>query len=234
MTGPEFLALYEDAVVSDATTDWHKVWQAFAGHPWVVPLDGQDGDTIRPSLIARDGVEMVQAYPDMASYAGALSVPGQYAELDGAQLAAMLAPAGAMLGLWLHADAPTPIAGDTLGWIASTFRADVDRTESAGVTVTAPDLPSPVLIQALGETVGALGRDCPEAWLVGMTEPGGASELVLVLGLSDSARAMEGQIAETVTRAVQAIADVPLAVACPARTAPLMETARRTGIGIGG
>lgn len=234
MTAPDLAALYQTAVTSDATADWHRVWQTFAGMAWVVPLDGQDGDTVRPRLVQDDGIDLVQAFPDMTAYADAIAEPGHYAELDGAQLAAMLAPAGVPLGLWLTPGALTPIPSDRLDWIAATFRADVDRADSAGVTVAAPDLPAPELVEALGQTVGALGRDCPEAWLVTMTEPGAAPELVLVLGLSDDARRIEGQIAETVTRAVQAVADQPMAVACPARASALMQTARRTGIGIGG
>ena len=234
MTGPEFLDLYRAALDSDAMPDWQKVWQAFAGMAWVVPLESQDDASIRPRMAELDDVSIVQAFPDMLSFADALTEPGHYAELDGAQLAALLAPAGVPLGLWLPGYSPIAVPEKTLEWIAATFRADVNRADSAGVRVTAPDLPAPEVVQALGQTVGAMGQDCAEAWLVTMTEPDRSPELVLVLGLSDEARAIEDQIAETITRALQAVSAVPLAVACPARSSTLMQTARRTGVGIGG
>ena len=67
-----------------------------------------------------------------------------------------------------------------------------------------------------------------------MTEEEGEPELVLVLGLSDGLREMETEIAETVTRAVQSVSGLPIAVACADRGSPMMGAARRHGIGIGG
>ena len=74
--------------------------------------------------------------------------------------------------------------------------------------------------------------DVPEAWLVSLTPVDGTGELTLVLGLAERARPLEAAIAETVTRAVQAGADRPIAVACATPGSALMGHARRCGIGI--
>lgn len=234
MKTPDLGGLYADALASDAQADWHLVWQALAGTGLVLALaDSDDAEVLKPRMVQVQGLEAVEAYPGMARFAAALDGPAEYLEVDGAALAAMLAPEGATLAVMAE-DGPILVPPDALAWIAQTFRADVNRSETAGVTVMAPDLPPVEVVKAMGETVGALGQDCPEAWLVAMAEPDEEPELVLILGLSDSVRDMEAEIAETVTRAIQAVADKPVAVACPGRGSPLMDRARRTGIGIGG
>lgn len=234
MNTPDLSDLHATAVSSDAQSDWHMVWQALAGMGLVLALDeATDADRLKPRMVKINGIDAVAAYPGMASFAAALDGPAEYIEADGAALSAMLAPENVALVVMVH---PTPILvpPDALGWIAQTFRADVNRSETAGVTVMAPDLPPVAVVQAMGETIGALGEDCPEAWLVAMAEPHEDPELVLILGLSDRVHAMEADIAETVTRAIQAVSEQPVAVACPGRGSPLMDRARRTGIGIGG
>ena len=225
--------LHAAAVASARQSDWQALWQAVAGTALVLPLDQQDGNAMMPRVVNIEIGEAVQAYPDMDSFAEALTTPSDYAELDGAQLAAMLSPQDAALLIMLRPD-PLVVPVKALVWIAETFRADVTRSDSAGVKVLAPQLPPPEVVAAMGQTVAALGKDCPEAWLVGMAEPDEDPELVLVLGLDESVRQIEAQIAETITRAVQSVYDRPLAVACPARASPLMTAARQHGIGIGG
>ena len=220
------------ASASDAIDDWMAFYQALAGTGLIVPLKASAGETAQPVTLQQDGIEAVLAHADMDSYASALSEPGEYAEIAGVELAAMLSAQKTALSL--YSDPMILTAGEQLAWIAQTFGAEVTRATGAGVSVNTPDLPPLPLMEQLGKTVGALGTDCPEAWLVAMSTPGEDDELVLVLGLSDAVRKMEGQIAETVTRAIQAVTDQPFAVACPDRGAPLMDTARKSGIGIGG
>lgn len=224
--------LHAAALATDAEPAWAAFYQALAGTPLVVPLSEQAGDTARPLLVSRDGVDAVQAFPDMERFATGLDAPGAYAELAGADLAALMA--GQATPLVIHEDPEIVLTPDQLDWIATTFGAEVTRATGAGVTVATPASPELALIEALGQTVGALGTDCPEAWLVEMTVPDETPELVLVMGLADGVRRMEAQIAETVTRAIQAVTDRPFAVACPDRGAPLMTSARQNGIGIGG
>ncbi|MEM9138395.1 MAG: SseB family protein [Pseudomonadota bacterium] len=233
MKTPDLSALYQAALATDAQADWHQVWQALAGTGLVLALEDGNEERMTPRMASIDGIDAVEAFPGMERFAAAQDAPVEYLELDGAQLAAMLAPEGVPLAVRAEA-ATILVPPDALAWIAQTFRADVNRSETAGVVVMAPDLPPVAVVQAMGETVGALGQDCPEAWLIAMAEPDEEPELVLVLGLSDAVREMEGEIAETVTRAIQAVSEKPVAVACPGRGSPLMDRARRTGIGIGG
>ena len=231
----DLAGLHGAALASDNRADWQRFWQVLAGTSLVVPLEDGTGDRVRPQMVVTGPATAVQAFTSMESFADHLSEPGDYAEIDGAHLAEMLAPQGTALSISLGSDRPPVlIDAETLGWIANTFRAEVSRAEGAGVSVSAPDLPEPELIAAIGQTIGALGADCPEAWLVTLTDRDGAGELALVLGLADRVRAMEAEIAETVTRAIQAIADRPIAVACADRGSALMAAARRLGIGIGG
>ena len=232
MTTPSLPLLHSTALSSDAQSDWMAFYQVLAGTSLVVPLEAVSGETARPVLEQHDGVEAVPAYLSMSDYASALSEPGGYAELAGAELASLLN--GQATPLLLKCAPLIVVAPDQLSWIARTFGAEVTRATGAGVSVSRPALPALEVMEALGQTVGALGQDCPEAWLVQMTEPDGEPELVLVLGLADGVRAMEGQIAETITRAIQAVTERPFAVACSDRGAPLMASARENGIGIGG
>ena len=232
MTEPDLGRLHAAALASEDQTDWMAFYQVLAGSSLVVPLSSVAGQTARPVLESHEGVETVPAYLSMSDYASALTAPGDYAELAGAELAALLD--GQETPLLLMTAPELLVTPGQLSWIASTFGAEVTRATGAGVSLSRPDLPALEVMEALGQTVGALGADCPEAWLVQMTEPDGEPELVLVLGLADGVRAMEPQIAETVTRAIQAVTDQPFAVACPDRGAPLMASARQNGIGIGG
>jgi hypothetical protein len=220
------------AFASGTTEDWMAFYQAFSGTALIVPLLEKVEDSAQPVTVEIDGIEAVIVHVDMDSYAANLTESGEYAEIAGVELAAMLAGQGTALSL--HASPPIVIGPDQLAWIAQTFGAEVTRATGAGVAVKTPELPALEVMEQLGKTVGALGADCPEAWLVSMTAEGEAEELVLVLGLKDAVRKMEGQIAETVTRAIQAVTDQPFAVACPDRGAPLMDAARKNGIGIGG
>ena len=231
MTHP-ILDLHAKAAASDKTDDWLAFYQALAGTGLIVPLVETAGETARPRTTTHHEIEAVVAHVDMTSFASALTEPGEYAEIAGVELARMLSAQNSALSL--QAEPPIVVLPEQLTWIAETFGAEVTRATGTGVSVRTPELPPMAVMEQLGKTVGALGADCPEAWLVAMSAEGEADELVLVLGLTDAVRKMEGQIAETVTRAIQAVTDQPFAVACPDRGAPLMDTARKTGIGIGG
>lgn len=232
MDAATLTSLHNAAAASDAQSDWMAFYQTLAGTALVIPLSEAATETARPALADHQGVAAVEAYADMLDYAGALKSAGNYAEISGADLAAMLRGQAVPVLLRAGAD-PILITPEQLDWIAQTFGAEVVRAEGAGVEVTTPELPALALMEALGKTVGALGADCPEAWLVTLAEPGEPGELVLVLGLSGEAERMQDQIAETVTRAVQAATDQRFAVACPGRGSRLMDIARRTGVGIG-
>ena len=232
MSLSELSRLHADALASDDQSRWMAFYQVLAGTSLVVPLASVAGRTATPLLEQHDGVRAVPAYLSMDDYASGLTAPGDYAELAGAELAALLD--GQEAALLLKTGPGLVITPGQLGWVAQTFGAEVTRATGAGVEISRPELPALEVMAALGQTVAALGTDCPEAWLVQMTEPDGVSELVLVLGLADGVRAMEAEIAETVTRAIQAATDRPFAVACPDRGAPLMASARAHGIGIGG
>ncbi|MEM9062994.1 MAG: hypothetical protein AAGD13_21220 [Pseudomonadota bacterium] len=223
--------LHDKALQADQPEDWARFYLTFAGTNLVVPLLKQDGDTASPALTDRDGVSCVLGYPDIDSYASSLGTPGEYAEISGADLAAMLAPQSTALSLCT--DPEIILLPDQLLWIADTYGAEVTRATGAGVTLETPELPDLAVMEQLGAAVAAMGADCPEAWLVGMREGDKDAELVLVLGLSDEAGRIEAELAETVTRAVQAVTDQPFAVTCPDRGAPLMAAARRSGIGVG-
>lgn len=223
--------LHATALASDRHEDWAQFYQALAGTSLVLPLEEAAGTTARPRLTEHEGIRAVPAYPSVEAYAEALSEPGHYAEIAGAELAALIAPEA--LPLVVHADSALVVTPEQLGWIAETYGAEVTRATGQGVEVTAPDLPPLEVMEVLGQSVGALGAECPEAWLVAMSTPDEAPELVLVLGLASGLAEIEGEVAETLTRAVQAVTDQPFAVACPDRGAPLMATARRVGIGIG-
>ena len=221
--------LHAAALASDAAADWAAFYQALAGTSLVVPLAEQAGETAKPLLADHGGMAAVQAFPDMDSFANGLDAPGAYAELAGADLAGLLQ--GRKTPLLIRERPELLLAPDQLDWIAATYGAEVTRATGAGVTVATPEAPELALIEALGQTVGALGADCPEAWLVEMAAMEETPELVLVLGLADGVRKMEAQIAETVTRAIQAVSARPFAVACPDRGAPLMHSARQHSLG---
>lgn len=231
MTHP-ILDQHAKASASDASEDWMAFYQALSGTGLIVPLHGSQDEVATPVTVQVEGLQAVLAHTDMDSYAASLTQPGEYAEIAGVELARMLSDQNTPLSL--HADTPILISPDQLSWIAQTFGAEVTRATGSGVSVRTPDLPPLEVMEQLGKTVGALGADCPEAWLVSMSAEGEPEELVLVLGLNQDLRKIEGQVAETVTRAIQAVTDQPFAVACPDRGAPLMDTARKTGIGIGG
>lgn len=224
--------LHAAALASDASDDWMTFYQAFAGTALIVPLQESAGETAKPMTTLLDGAEAVLSHADIGSYASAIDTPGEYAEIAGVELAAMLSSQDTPL--MIQFEPPIVILTDQLRWIAETYGAEVTRATGAGVSVRTPELPPLDVMEQLGKTVGALGADCPEAWLVSMSAEGDADELVLVLGLTDELRRIEAEVAETVTRAIQAVTDQPFAVACPDRGAPLMDTARKTGIGIGG
>lgn len=234
MSTDRLTTLYAAAAQSDDLADWQLLWQALAGSGLILPLKGQLGEMVQPRLIEIEGVDAVEVFADIDSYAEQLDEPADYAEMDGAQLASMAVSLEMPLAVKLAGGEILLVPAAAVDWIASTFRADVDRADSAGVHISAPDLPPVAVVEAMGQTVGSLGSDCPEAWLVHMTEEGGEPELVLVLGLADSLRDMETEIAETVTRAVQSVSGEPVAVACADRGSPMMDAARRHGIGIGG
>jgi len=227
--------LHQVAVASDAQADWQRLWQALAGTRLVVPIDDPGADALRPRLASVEGVEAVRAFESMETYATLLDRPGDCAEIDGAELAQMLGGHDIALAVTIDGlSGPVLLSAEVLAWIAATYRADVRHADGAGVTVSAPDQPSHEMVELLGQTVAALGGDCPEAWLVSLTPPDGAGELTLVLDLAERARPMEEAIAETVTRAVQAGADRPVAVACAGPGSVLLGHARRIGIGIAG
>ncbi len=230
--------LRDSAEASDARADWLKLWQGVAGTRLAVPVADSDTNTdtdkVLPQVISHAGMPAVQSYETMEVFAAALQQPGACAELDGADLAKMLAGSDHGLLITVSKDEePVFLTPDVLDWIARTFRAHVDRSQAEGVRISAPELPSPEAIELMGQTIAALGDDCPEAWLVAMTADGAAPEPVLVLGLSDRVARIEAEIAETVTRAIQAGLPKPISVACAARGSPLMHHARNCGIGIG-
>ncbi len=226
---------FATANASGERADWQSLWQALAGTRLVVPIESTGAATLSPRLISAGGVEAVQAFERMESFAAMLDEPGECAEVDGAELAGMLA--GHSLALAVSIDGladPIMVGEAALGWIAATWGADVERTIGAGVVISAAAAPTPEMVTLLGATVAALGGDCREAWLVTLTPVDGPGELTLVLGLSDGARAVEAELAETVTRALQAGTDRPVAVACADPCSALIDRARRHGIGIGG
>ena len=226
--------LQATARATDERADWLRLWQAIAGTRLVVPVADPSADRIQPLVVSIEGTPAVQAYEDMDTFAIALSEPGACAEVSGADLAQMLAGSDHALAITLpETEEPLFLSLDVLDWIARTYRAAVDRTQAEGVRMSAPDLPAPEVIELLGQTISALGDDCPEAWLVAMTHDGRAPEPVLVLGLSDRVAEIEAEIAETVTRAIQPGLATPIAVACAARGSRLMHRARECGIGIG-
>lgn len=226
--------LHDAALDSDVRTDWLKLWQAIAGARLVVPVADPNAARVQPQVIAVAGMPAVVAFEDMDTFAAALSEPGGCAEIEGADLARMLAGTDLALAITVPGRAePVLITPEVVDWIARTYRARVDRAQAEGVRVSAPALPEPETIELMGRTVAALGDDCPEAWLVAMTADGAAPEPVLVLGLSDRVAAIEADIAETVTRAIQAAVSTPISVACAARGSTLMHRARECGIGIG-
>lgn len=224
--------LYQTAENTDTEPDWMAFYQAFSGTALIVPLQDTAGDTAKPVTVQKDGIACVVAYPNIDTYASSIEEPGDYAEVAGVQLAGMLVKE--LCSLVIRTASPITLGPEKLTWIADTFGAEVTRATGAGVSVRTPDLPALEVMEMLGKTVGALGADCPEAWLVAMSTEDEADELVLVLGLADNVRRMEMQIAETVTRAIQSVISQPFAVACPDRGAPLMATARQVGIGVGG
>lgn len=234
MSTDRLAPLFAAASESDDLTDWQVLWQALAGSGLILPLKGQLGELVQPKLTKIDGVDAVEVFADMDSYAEQLEEPADYAEMDGAQLASMAVSLDMPLAVKLADGQILIVPPAAVDWIASTFRADVDRADSAGVHVSAPDLPPVSVVEAMGQTIGSLGADCPEAWLVHMAEEESEPELVLVLGLADGLRDMETEIAEAVTRAVQSVSGQPIAVACADRGSPMMDAARRHGIGIGG
>lgn len=226
---------YNKASAADDPAQWIPFYQALAGTSLIVALETREGDKVAPRTIAYEGSTTVLAFADMQVFAAALTTPTDYVELDGAELCGLLQ--GQDTPLLVHLDQHHPammISTEAQDWIAQTFGAEVTRRATEGVSVAAPDLPDLPLMQALGEAVGALGGDCPEAWLVSLTSAETEPELVLVLGLSDQATRMETEIAETVTRSIQAVTDHRFAVACPGRGSALMASARKHGIGIGG
>ena len=219
---------------SDGRADWLRLWQAVAGTRLVVPVADPAADRVRPETVEIDGTTAVVSFEDMEAFASRLNEPGACAEIDGADLANMLAGSDHALAITTSdVDKPLIFSVDVLAWIARTFRAEVSRSDAEGVRVTAPELPDAAAIELMGQTIDALGDDCPEAWLVAMTAEDGNAEPVLVLGLSDRVARIEGEIAETVTRAIQAGMSQPISVACADRGSPLMHRARECGIGIG-
>lgn len=231
MSAAALVDLHAAAMRTGRSEDWAAFAQMLAGTTLIVPLDASAGETLRPSLSVLDGVQTLLVHGDMDSFATAIAAPGNCAEIPGVELAEMLR--GQSCALALAGDPMIIVPAEQLVWIAETFGAEVTRATGAGVSVSRPALPPIAVMEALGQAVDALGADCPEAWLVDLTEENGDPELVLVLGLSDSVRGIESELAETVTRTVQAATDRPFAVACPDRGAPLMDSARRSGIGIG-
>jgi hypothetical protein len=234
-TPPPLQQLHADALAADTETAWMQFYQTLAGTSLIVPLTEGAGETAKPQLVDHDGLTAVQAYAGMDLFASAVRVPTDYAELDGAQLCGLLEGQATPLLVQVEG-AGMPLLIDTKAqeWISSTFGAEVTRRATEGVSVAAPELPDLTLMQALGQAVGALGADCPEAWLVTLSGAEVEPELVLVLGLSDQAARMEAEIAETVTRSIQAVTEQRFAVACPDRGSALMASARKHGIGIGG
>lgn len=226
--------LRDAAEAGDERMDWLRLWQAVAGLRLVVPVADPDVSPILPRIIDADGVPAVEAHEDIETFASSIREPSPCAEIDGADLAKMLVGKEHALSIRLAGGAGTLVLSpEVLDWIARTYRAHVDRTDAEGVRVSAPELPSPEAIELLGQAVAALGDDCPEAWLVAMTAPGGTPEPVLVLGLADRVARIETEIAETLTRAIQAGLSTPISVACAARGSALMHRARECGIGIG-
>lgn len=228
------VGLEDAARASDARTDWLKLWQVIAGTRLVVPIADPNAPRVQPKVISVAGMPAVLAYENMETFAAALTEPGACAEIEGADLAQMLAGAELALAITVPGKRdPLTVTADVVDWIARTYRARVDRMQAEGVRVSAPKLPEPETIELLGQTVAALGEDCPEAWLVALTADGSAPEPVLVLGLADRVATIEAEIAETVTRAIQAGLAAPISVACAARGSALMHRARECGIGIG-
>lgn len=230
-TRPDLFALARTAQASDDRADWLRLWQALAGTALVLPLQGSAGETISPRLDEETGA--VLAYPSLEAMAASLTTPADYAQLDGAALADMLAPERLTLRIPGTTDILVP--AEAIAWIAQTYRADVDEADLAGVRVAAVADPDPALLQALGDSVTALGTACTEAWLITLSAPDtpdGTGELTLVLALSADAAKAEAEIAHALTRAIQAVSTEPLAVACPAPNASLLAAARSYGIGI--
>ena len=219
---------------TDDRADWLRLWQAVAGTRLVVPVADPAADRMQPQVVDIDGEPAVVAFEDMEGFASRLREPAACAEIDGADLAKMLAGTSHALAITPEREAgPLVLPPEVVNWIARTYRAHVNRNEAEGVHVSAPDLPDPGAIELMGQSVAALGDDCPEAWLVTMTADGGAPESVLVLGLADRVARIEAEIAETVTRAIQAGMSKPISVACADRGSRLMHRARECGIGIG-
>ncbi len=226
--------LNETAVHGDDRADWLRLWQAVAGTKLVVPVADPSAEKIRPRVRSIGGIPAVEAFEDMDTFASSLREPDACAEIDGSDLAQMLTGSEHALAITMPGqDQPLFLSIEVVDWIARTYGATVNRVEAEGVRMSAPELPPPETVALLGQTIAALGDDCPEAWLVAMTQDGSKPEPVLVLGLSDRVAKIEAEIAETVTRAIQSGLATPISVACAARGSSLMHHARECGIGIG-
>lgn len=219
--------LHAAALASDDAHAWRAVYQAFAGSTLVVPITAD----MQLALDDSGPAPLARAFETPELYAATLAAPGNHAELPGQELARLLADNALALELVTEAG-PILLAADQLRWIADTYGAEVAQATAQGVRVSAPAAPDGHVMEVLGQSVAALGPSCREAWLVALTEADGPPELVLVLDLADEARRLEQPLAETVTRAVQAVTDRPFAVACPDPDAPLLAQARQLGIGV--
>ena len=115
-------------------------YQVLAGTSLVVPLESVAGQTATPVLEDHDGVRAVPAYLSMDDFAADLSAPGDYAELAGAELAALLD--GQDTPLLLKAAPELVVTPRQLSWIAETFGAEVTKATGAGVSLSRPELPA--------------------------------------------------------------------------------------------
>ncbi|MEM0989595.1 MAG: hypothetical protein AAGK00_11980 [Pseudomonadota bacterium] len=221
------VTLHAAAIASDSRDDWRAFYQALAGTLLVVPITEAE----QLDLAEGDAGPIAQAYLSLELYAGSIDTVARHAEVPGNELSRLLADAGVPLEVITGAE-PVLLGKDQLAWIADTYGAEVTRDVNQGVRIAAPDQLAPQLLDVIGQSVAALGPSCRAASLVTMTDQQGDAELVLVLVFDSRDPELEGRLAETVTRAVQAVTDQRFAVACPDPDSALAARAAEIGIGV--
>ena len=215
---------------------WLRFYEGFAAQRLIVPVEANPGNeaSARPVTLALETGEVALAFDTEARFTAFIVAPTEFISLTGAELARAMAPLDA--GVALNpgvAPGETVLDARALAWIATHSGAEVAVAEMpGGARILPPADPEAALLEALATRLAEMGGHVDEAWLAGVDAPNGATAYLCVLCPSGEAAAIAAEIAAELTRIGQSRTARPFSVAVAPPDGPLLDAARRLGIGL--
>ena len=200
------------------------------------------GDRFRPRLLELAVGPTALAFDDEDRLAAFSHDVAFSIQMPGRALVSIFAGQGLNLAV-NPGTAPSELFWDaaTIGWAAEALSGDVTSEEARPQALSAPGALPPDALALLGPKLAALAPSLAEAWLTEAEFSDGSARLLLVLRLHGAEEAAPEAIGAAEAAAARALADTgrlagaslpDLDAAFAREGAPLLESARRVGVGV--